>query len=71
MFDTKLLHESFECLGKLLDKHGFQGKICFYDGKPCIFLLDFRKMSYDIDYEIVEISADNTINSVCFQLFYA
>ncbi len=61
-FDKKLLKDAFEYLGELLDKNGMQCKICIYGGSALIFLSDFRKMSYDVDYRIIEINGNSIID---------
>ncbi|MBQ7585391.1 MAG: hypothetical protein IJU40_03980 [Desulfovibrionaceae bacterium] len=61
--DKKLLREAFEYLGEMLDQNGMQGKICIYGGSALIFATDLRDSSFDVDYRIIEVNGNHTINS--------
>lgn len=67
--DKKLLRKALEYLGELLDKHGLQCKICLYGGSALIFLTDFREMSNDVDYRIIEINKQNIIDAHTKNIF--
>lgn len=61
--DKKLLREAFEYLGEMLDQNGMQSKICIYGGSALIFATDLRDSSFDVDYRIIEVNGNHTINS--------